>query len=108
MSEMEYNKGRLTPVDWDCQEMFDELSGDYNQLSERYTVESWCRDNSFEYGYEMIAGDIYKATFNVKGGDLYDFCNVNKLPDGSIAFETYHYNGGGHWTELVEKELKDK
>ena len=25
--------------------------------------------------------------------------------DGSIDFHTYHYNGGGHWTEVVEEAL---
>lgn len=105
MSEMEYNKGKLIPTDYDYQDLFDELSGDYDQLSERYTVKEWCRDNLFDSGYEILNNKIYRVVYEIECGELYHLCNVQKLPDGSMTFETYHYNGGGHWIELVEKKL---
>lgn len=89
MSEMVYNKGKLIPTGIDT-ELFD---GD-------------AFDNYTENGYEVIDGEIYEVKWETQRGELYDFCNVKENDDGSIDFETYHYNGGGHWTELVEKKLK--
>lgn len=89
MSEMEYNKGKLVPTGIDT-ELFDDDAF----------------DQYMENGYEVIDGEIYEVIWETRRGVLYDFCNVKENDDGSIEFETYHYNGGGHWTELVEKKLK--
>ena len=89
MSEMEYNKGKLIPTGIDT-ELFDDDAF----------------DQYMENGYEVIDGEIYEVSWEIRRGELYDFCNVKENDDGSIEFETYHYNGGGHWTELVEKKLK--
>lgn len=90
MSEMEYNKGKLIPTGIDT-ELFDEDG-----------LEEMCHDN----GFQLIDGEVYEVKWETRRGELYDFCNVKENDDGSIEFETYHYNGGGHWTELVEKKLK--
>lgn len=89
MSEMEYNKGKLIPTGIDT-ELFDDEAF----------------DQYMENGYEVIDSEIYEVIWETRRGELYDFCNVKENDDGSIEFETYHYNGGGHWTELVEKKLK--
>lgn len=89
MSEMEYNKGKLIPTGIDT-ELFDDDAF----------------DQYMENGYEVIDGEIYEVKWETRRGELYDFCNVKENDDGSIEFETYHHNGGGHWTELVEKKLK--
>lgn len=89
MSEMEYNKGKLIPTGIDT-EMFDDDAF----------------DKYMENGYEVIDGEVYDVEWETRRGELYGFCNVKENDDGSIEFETYHYNGGGHWTELVEKKLK--
>ena len=36
-----------------------------------------------------------------------DWCELKKNEDGSYDFRTQYYNGGAHWTELVEWKLKD-
>lgn len=89
MSEMEYNKGKLIPTGIDT-ELFDDEAF----------------DQYMENGYEVIDSEIYEVIWETRRGELYDFCNVKENDDGSIEFETYHYNGGGHWTELVENKLK--
>lgn len=33
--------------------------------------------------------------------------NADVQDNGDIHFETYHYNGGAHWTEVVEGALRE-
>lgn len=89
MSDMEHNKGKLIPTNIDT-ELFDE------DAFEQYT------DN----GFVVIDGEIYSVEWEIKRGELYDFAYVDEHEDGSIDFNTYHYNGGAHWTEVVEEALK--
>lgn len=89
MSDMEYNKGKLIPTNIDT-ELFDEDA----------------LDQYIENGYEVIDGEIYEVKWETRRGELCSLCNVTENEDGSIDFETYHYNGSAHWTELVEKKLK--
>lgn len=89
MSDMEHNKGKLIPTNIDT-ELFDE------DAFEQYT------DN----GFVVIDGEIYSVEWEIKRGELYDFAYVDEHEDGSISFNTWHYNGGGHWTEVVEEALK--
>lgn len=90
MSEMEHNKGKLIPTNIDT-ELFDE------EAFEQYT----------ENGFVVIDGEIYSVEWEVKRGELYDFAYVDEHEDGSISFNTWHYNGGGHWTEVVEDALNE-
>lgn len=89
MSDMEHNKGKLIPTNIDT-ELFDE------DAFEQYT----------ENGFVVIDGEIYSVEWEVKRGELYDFAYVDEHEDGSISFNTWHYNGGAHWTEVVERALK--
>ena len=88
MSEMEHNKGKLIPVNVDTEHFTEE---DY----ETYT----------ENGFAVIGGEIYEVEWEVQRGELYGFADVVENDDGSINFNTYHYNGGAHWTEVVEDAL---
>lgn len=90
MSDMEHNKGKLIPTNIDT-ELFDE------EAFEQYS----------ENGFVVIDGEIYSVEWEIKRGELYDFAYVNQNEDGSIDFNTYHYNGGGHWTEVVEGALNE-
>lgn len=89
MSDMEHNKGRLIPANIDT-ELFTENTFDYYR----------------ENGFEVIDGELYTVQWDIKRGELYSFERVNVDGNGVIHFETYHYNGGAHWTELVENALK--
>lgn len=88
MSEMEHNKGRLVPQNIDT-ELFDDES------FEAYT----------ENGFVVLDGEIYAVDWEIQRGELYGFADVIENEDGSISFNTYHYNGGAHWTEVVEGAL---
>lgn len=109
MSEMEHNKGKLIPfemneevakqlvlaADADNEEGF---SSYLEQVEEDYT---W-----FDEDLCKINGKWYKSVFEIKSGELYGFAEAKVNEDGSIDFNTYHYNGGAHWTEVVERALK--
>lgn len=89
MSDMEHNKGRLIPAGIDI-ENYDEEA--------RYDLE--------ENGIVIIDNEAYTVEWDIKRGDLYGFEKAEVDRYGIIHFETYHYNGGGHWTECIERALK--
>lgn len=92
MSEVERNKGKLIPTGID---------------TEHYTEDDF--DNLFENGFAEIDGEIYEVQWEVKRDTNSDyFADVNVNTDGSIDFHTMHYNGGGHWVEVVEYALNNK
>lgn len=89
MSQMEYNKGVLIPTNVDT-ELFDE------EAFEAYT----------ENGFVRIHNEIYEVKWEVRRGELDQINNVKVCDEtGIIFFETYHHNGGAHWTELVESRV---
>lgn len=109
MSEMEYNKGKLIPFDMNEEaaktlvelrgEVLDDSYETYlQQLSDDYT---W-----YDEDLCKIKGKWYKAEFEVRRGDMGYIAEATENEDGSIDFRTYHYNGGGNWTEVVEDALK--
>lgn len=96
MSEMEYNKGKLVPVTWE--EIVSEFpDADKDDLP-------WTTEET----YERIGDKFYQTFFVVKRGELNHLDRTKAMDDGTIYFETYHYNGGAYWTEVVEKSLKKK
>lgn len=106
MSQMEYNKGKLFPTEMSYDDLFEELGGKSDNISEGYSKEEWCRDSCFDSVYEILNGKIYKVVWEVERGEEPPvLLNLTKHFDGSIDFETYHYNGGAYWTEIVESRL---
>ena len=92
MSEYERNKGKLVPIDVD---------------TEHFTCNDF--DTYIENGFEVIDGQIYEVEWDIQRDTNYgDICEVVENADGTINFHTYHYNGGAHWTELIEDALKNK
>lgn len=91
MSTVERNKGKLIPQNIDTELFDDEASKAYE-----------------ENGFVVIDGEIYAVEWKVKRETDCDyFADVKQNEDGSIDFLTYHYNGGGHWTEVVEDALEE-
>lgn len=89
MSSMERNKGKLIPVNID---------------TEDYTEEDF--DTLAENNMYVIGGEVYKVEWEVEAEtDTLDFADVYVYPDGRIDFHTLHYNGGAHWTEIIEEKL---
>lgn len=92
MSEVERNKGKLIPTGIDTEHFTDD---DYES----------CEEN----GLVRIDGELYEVIWEVRRDtDTPDyFADVKVNQDGSIDFHTMHYNGGGHWTEVVENALEN-
>lgn len=90
MSEMEYNKGKLIPTGVSTKDMSEEERDDLYD------------DDSVA----VVNGLVYKVEWEARREDLYHLARANVNEDGSIDFETYHYNGGAYWTEVVESALK--
>ena len=105
MSEMEYNKGKLIPVDKSYKEVYEECCGVGAIPPYKETYEEAVKDGFEEFGYVVLKDKIYQVKWSTRRGDLYEFSKVDKQLDGSLEFETYHYNGGAHWIEVVEDEL---
>lgn len=95
MSDMERNKGMLIPCT-------------VNDITVRFPDASlddleWDTDGKFV----AINEKLFRVHWEVKAetGDPH-FAEIKQNDDGSISFHTYHYNGGGHWSELVQVELE--
>lgn len=91
MSDMEYNKGKLIPTGVSTEGMSEEERDDLYE------------DDSVA----VVNGLVYKVEWEARQEDLYHLARANVNEDGSIDFETYHYNGGAYWTEVVESALKN-
>lgn len=109
MSQMERNKGKLIPTEI-TEEVAKQAVIDKGYLLQEYYenyLEQFSDDPSwYAENVVRVDGRWYRVEFEIEGGDLDFFANVKKNPDGSIDFDTYHYNGGGHWTEVVAGALK--
>lgn len=108
MSAMEHNKGKLIPFELNeetAKELVFEKDGDYT-LSKYYnSYLEQVEDDPDYYGVALVDREFFKVQWEVQRGDLYGFAYVDRNEDGSISFNTYHYNGGAHWTEVVEEAL---
>lgn len=108
MSEMELNKGKLIPFNLteDIAEQLVRATGDDleydNYLKQVENDYSW-----YDEDLCRIKGKWYKAEFEIRRGELDYIAEAKENEDGSIDFHTYHYNGGGHWTEVVEEALNN-
>ena len=107
MSRMEVNKGKLIPFEGDIEKLAESLVPDLDLKYYKTKAEA-LKQSAEEYGdYAMINGDLYQVDWHCRGGDMEEgFAEVNEEEDGSIIFYTYHYNGGAHWTEVVEGGLR--
>ena len=109
MSEMEHNKGKLIPFSLTeeiakalVEAKGESLESDYSSYLEQLETDYTWYDDDLVY----MSGGYYKVDFEIKGGELYGFAEAKQNEDGSIDFNTYHYNGGAHWSEVVERALK--
>lgn len=95
MSRYEYNKGVLTPTTWE------DIKSDYPFVEDDEDLE-WGTDQN----YVKIKNVYYKVSWEVNAGEIApELINLRGHVDGSLEFETYHYNGGAHWTEVLEEKL---
>lgn len=105
MSEMEYNKGKLTPFDL-TEDVAKILVEDKVEKLEygTYLEQVSADPNWYDRYLCNVNGTWYKAEFESDGGEIYGFAKVKKVESGVIEFETYHYNSR-HWTEVLENAL---
>ncbi|CAL9979579.1 hypothetical protein VPHD484_0233 [Vibrio phage D484] len=103
MSEMEYNKGTLRPVtDEQLQKLDIDLPIYYDNIYQ------YLKEDGAEWGIHFLNGRFYEVNYEAESEELTHIARATEEPNGDIQFETYHYNGGGHWTEVVEAALKGK
>ena len=62
-------------------------------------------DEDEDENHCVINDSLYKIKLEINGEEFYDMSNVKVNEDNSIDFDTVHYNGGAHWTEVVEDAL---
>ena len=94
MSEMEYNKGRAIPVTWNMVKS-EFPDADINDLP-------YDTDGKFE----IINGQPYLIEMENHGINYVpEVINFDVYDSGIICFETYHYNSGAYYTEIIEREL---
>ncbi|MNQ89735.1 hypothetical protein D3C85_1050510 [compost metagenome] len=91
MSDYERNKGKLIPQFIDTEHFSDDTFEEYE-----------------ENGFVVIDREIYKVEWELKRfQDYVEFADVQVNENtGVITFHTLHYNGGAHWTEVIEGALK--
>jgi hypothetical protein len=105
MSEKEINRGRLVPEIREVHAIANEAVNLVPSYAES-KIDAFTGDPS-NYGYEYINGTYYKLEDHSCEDDTDDMCEMDINPDtGEITFMTKHYNGGAHWTELIEDKLK--
>ena len=86
MSDMELNKGTLTPFT-------DEITEDM-------------LDDPEEFGLLYIKNRMYRSSFTIRGETTGEgFAQVTVNEDESIDFFTYHYNGGAGLSEVIEDTI---
>ena len=111
MSDYERNKGVLVPFKMHEDFAKDAVIMRNETLSYGSYVEQ-VSDNPYYYLGEdiiRIKDQWYEVIWEVKGeNDIPEYAEAFKHDDGSIEFHTYHYNGGAHWTEVVEGALNDE
>lgn len=93
MSRMAYNKGKLYPV------VKEDILSEFPDAC--FDDLEWDTDGKFT----RIGDSLFRIEFEVEGGNLAEMKNVSVDDNGVVSFETYHWNGCAHWTELVESEL---
>ncbi len=107
MSRSERNTGKLVPLPIDNKELFAEQVVGGCMATWASSFWDQLTDDPGMFGMAMIDNILYKVEFSVEGGEEIDeFCNIHKNEDGTFLFDTYHYNGSAHWTELLEGKLK--
>ena len=93
MSDMERNKGVLTP----CSK---------EEVLSRYPD---CDLNDLDYdthgAYMRLKDSFFRVQWEVRADSGGGFCDVGQHPNGFIQFHTYHYNGGGSLEEVLEYSL---
>jgi hypothetical protein len=101
---MEYNKGKLIRVDEPIEKIAERIV--VNMPSYYESKLEYFRDNHHEFDYAILCGVLYRVEWISKSADLDEIYNLTKDENGDLHFETYHYNGGADWTELVEDKLR--
>lgn len=113
MSQMEYNKGKLIPHNELNEEFAEYLASEQGETDFRPYLSflDMVMDDPYHYleglNLTLIDGKLYSVEFEVKRGECYGFEKASVNEDGSIDFETWHYNGSACWEDCVEDALRN-
>ncbi len=104
MSRYEYNKGKLVPFGVMDEERAISI---VKEVPKYYDNAIDAIREDAEYGVVELNGEWYQVSFDIRRGDFDpDFCDIQRNENGTINFSSNHYNGGAHWTEVLEEALK--
>lgn len=105
---MEFNKGVLIPVDMPVSKMRELMTGIIIDIIDK--DDDWIEDcfrDEFYDRYIKFDGSWYRREQSIESTDCCQISYGKKNDDGSIEYMTYHYNGGGCWTEVLSSAIKD-
>jgi hypothetical protein len=110
MSKPVIDSGRLIPVDLTAEAALAEcqrLGLELEWILEAYgdAKEALCCETD-EYAEIEGLGFCRVEGFKTTDPDE-SWCTLTKNEDGSYSFRASYYNGGAHWTELVEWAVKN-
>ena len=106
MSDYERNTGKLYPkTEQEVQQALENIGGfdDYDNLEEAATELYY--DSETEDQYLLINEGWYLLVDHEKPNAYDSYCDITEHDD-HIEFSSYHYNGGAHFTELIEEALE--
>lgn len=104
MSENERNTGKLVPIEMTLSKV-------------RTLCPNWAYPLEDERDWREALGETYDDKYVQLNGKWYEVVDhrcddefhrvrVEVGEDGVISFDTFHYNGGAHWTEVVEAAME--
>ena len=104
MSQTEINKGVLVPdfrpVEEIAESVIEAISAWYKTKVEEF------EDDPLDVGYTKLDGQWYRIKDLVTSSEKEDLCELREDDTGAIYFLTKHYNGGDHWTGVVEDGME--
>ena len=106
MSDYERNTGKLYPkTEQEVQQALENVEGfsEYDNLRE--AAAELYYDSEIEEQYLSLNGNWYLLVDHEESNPYDSYCDVTKHDD-HVEFNTFHYNGAAHFTELIEEALE--
>ena len=105
MSDYERNTGKLYPkTEQEVKESLENIEGfdDYDNLEEAAMELHYYVEDVEQY--LLLNGNWYLLVDHKQPNPYVSYCDITEHED-FIEFSSYHYNGGAHFTELIEEAI---
>ena len=107
MSDTEMNKGKLVPTHMNQQKALDLCGAGYENIITDNPA-TWVEaigEAMLTPDFIRLNGRQFRVDDHTRTTDL-DGCMVSENMNGTIDFQTIHYNGACSWEEIVEEEIR--